>query len=51
VLEKHYAERAAAYEDVLLGGGDLEETASAVARFMLDASRASPPGGRSCPSS
>jgi AcrR family transcriptional regulator len=37
VLEKHYAERAAAYEDVLLGGGTLEETARAVARFMLDA--------------
>jgi AcrR family transcriptional regulator len=37
VLEKHYAGRAAAYEEIVSSGADVDETFRAVARFMLDA--------------
>ena len=37
VLERHYAERAAAYEELLLAESDIEETYRAIARYMLDA--------------
>jgi AcrR family transcriptional regulator len=37
VLERHYDERAQAYEEIALAGPDAEQTFRMVARFMLDA--------------
>jgi AcrR family transcriptional regulator len=37
VLEKHYEERAQAYEEIVVGADAAEETFHAVARFMLKA--------------
>ena len=36
VLEKHYAARAEAYEEIILAGSGVEETFRSVARFMLE---------------
>ena len=42
VLEQHYAERAQAYEAIMLAGTDAEDTFRRVARFMLEAYSSEP---------